>query len=310
MDNLPRADVDVYADAVKRAEMLTGVQKWDAALTEIRRALAAQPDSAHAHYVAGLCHYMLSQYPQAKSEAKESIKYDPELPHAYWLLAVTCERQERYGEGLHAINQAIELDSTDSDNHGARALILFNSGKIELALESAEHALRLNPENIESKQIRTLALSSLGRHTEAEQEALESLRLGADESISWYQRAVQLFAQGKIDEARAASLEALRIDPEHEEAQTMLMQTIGARNAFFGLFWRWTIFMYRFPPQTRWIIIGAIYVFIRILKSSAKQIPSLQPFAITILLLYIIFCIYTWAARPLFRLAVRRGWFK
>lgn len=305
-----RQSHDAYADAIERAQTLVDAAKWDAALKEARAALASEPDSSDAHRIVGLCHYMLSNYKEAYSAAKLTLQYDPEEPWGYWLLAVTCERQNRYKEALHAIDKAIELDTEEGAFHSARALILLNSNRPEPALKSAEEALRLDPDDTEAKQVRTLALSNLGRHSEAGQEALDNLRIASDEFTAWYARAQQLFLQGSIDEARKAILEALRLNPEDEDAQSLLMRILGARHSFFGLFWRWTIFLHKFPPQARTAMIIGIIIVMRVFRAVANSTPMLRPVLVPIIALWVLFCIYTWVSQPLFKLAVRKGWIR
>ncbi len=300
----------VFDSAIERASALIDVGKWDHALQHIHSALAADPDSEYAHYLAGFCHYSLSNYKDARNEAKNAIALSPDFPYGYWLEAAVAHQQDRYKEGLKAIATALELDSEEPPFHATRAALLLGSGQAEQALGAAEEALRLDPDDDYAQSIRTLALPQLGRHTEADQQALESLRQSSGSSPAWHQRGVQLFAEGKVEEARQAELEALRLDPENEQAQEALMKTVAAKHPFFSLFWRWTIFLYRFPQRTRYFILFGLLVGVRILRMLARSSPALRPVVIAVLAAYVTFCIYTWVAQPLFRLAVRKGWIR
>ena len=295
---------------MSRARALIDVDNMDAALAELREALTHDPESVYAHYLASVCLGRLGRNAVAKFEAKEAIRLDPDFPYAYWALANVALDEEKYGEGLRAIDTALSMCPTEALFLATKSVLLFDSDKPKQALEFAENALEFDPEDETARHVRALALVRLGRQNQAEAEVLENLRENADSSVVWHQRGIQLFAQGRLDEARTAFLESLRIDPENTSAQTGLMKTISAQKGFFSMFWRWTIFLYRFSPSTRYCIIFGLYFVVKVIRIIARRNPFYRPVLLPIIGLWALFCIYTWISQPLLRLAIRKGWIK
>ena len=88
------------------------------------------------------------------------------------------------------------------------------------------------------------------------------------------------------------------------------MKIVAARHPFFALFWRWSLFLYRFPKHFRYAIIFGIVIVIELLECVAGRYPSLQPVVSPLWAVWMLFCVYTWVSRLLFKLAVRRRWIK
>ncbi|MHB0935601.1 MAG: tetratricopeptide repeat protein [Armatimonadota bacterium] len=296
--------------AVARARALVEVEKWERALTELRQALALDPNGIEAHYLSGLCYLKLGQHEKARAAARQTVGLYPAFAPGFALLAQIDFDQDRYRNGLKQIDKALEIDPDDADYLALKAALLLNSHKTEKALQHAVEALCLDPENTFANHVRALALTNLGRHAEAEMITRTALSRDPDSAVAWYQRGVQLLGQGRVDEAKAAYLEALRIDPELTEAQDGLMKIVALRHPFFALFWRWTIYMHRFPQGMRWLIIGGMWLLMQLLKIIARGMPQFAPIILPFMVLYVLFCIYTWVAGPLFLLAVRKGWIR
>ena len=295
---------------VDRAKALIEVEKWERAQDELQQALALEPDDLETHYLSGWCALKLGQHDKARESARRALGIFPAFAPGFALLAQTDFDQDRHRDGLRQIDKALELDPDDADYLALKAALLLNSKQTEKALQHALEALRLEPENTFANHVRAIALTNLGRHAEAEMVTRTALSHDPDSAIAWYQRGVQQLQQGRVQDAKAAYLEALRIDPEMAEAQDGLMKIIALRHPFFALFWRWTLFLHRFPPGMRWLVIGGLWLVMQVLRVAVRHNPGLAPVIVPVAIVYALFCIYTWVAGPLFRLAVNKGWIR
>jgi tetratricopeptide (TPR) repeat protein len=308
--NPPPWSVGPMVGVMERVQALIDLKKWDQALEALNEALAREPDSAHLHFLLGLCHYHRSHYEPARKAAKQAIALAPQFDEAFWLLASVALQQDRHREGLQAIETALELDSENPLYLATRGALLLNNQRPREAMKAAEAALAIDPHHDMASHVRALALTELGRHPEANELAIASLARDPESATAWYLRGLQLTNQGKVDEAKAALLESLRLDPENAEAQDALLRVMGTKHPFFALFWRWSFFLYRFPPGARWGIILGLWALVQVTRGLARAFPVIMPFVAPLLITYALFCIYTWVAMPLFKLAIKWRWIR
>lgn len=285
-----------YSVSINRAQTLIDVQKYDNALQEVRTALTASPDSGYAHYLASHCCYHLGNYRESRTEAKQSISLNPFFASAYEMMALIALRENRFPDGLKDIDKALELDSENAHFLRTRSVLLLNSSRHKEALQTAEESLRIDPNNSHGQHLRGIALSNLGKHAQSGAQANDLLRKSPNNALAWYNQGVHLMYTGKLDEAQMALRESLRIDPESEHAQNALMQVVSTKHLFFGLLWRWTLFLHKFPTSVRLLIIVGIIM-----------ITHVSP---TLRSLWMLFCLYMIVSRPLFYKAVQKGWIK
>jgi tetratricopeptide (TPR) repeat protein len=296
--------------AMERVRALIEIQQWGRALHDLHGLLAQQPEEPLLHYFAGLCHYHLSRYNEARTALKRAIQFNPTFDPAYWMLAMVALQQDRYYEGLQAIDTALELDSEDSDYLATRAALLLCLERPREALTSTDAALAIDPEHEYARQVRAGALIEMGRCSEAEEQAITLLASDPNSAVAWYLHGIQMRNRGKLGEAKSAFLESLRIDPENMEVQDALLQVLAAKHPFFALFWRWSFFLSRFSSGARWGIILGLWALMQVLKVAARAVPQLMPFFFPLAIAYVLFCIYTWVAMPLFKLAIKRRWIR
>lgn len=301
---------EAVAQALARARMLMQVDKDAHALLEIRGVLARDAECLDAQFLAGLCLVHLAQYQEAGEAARAVIRLNPLFAPGYWLKAQVALHQSKYRDGLSAIATALELDPDEPDFHALHAALLLDSHKPAAALQATDAALAEDPEHVQARHIRALALVALGRRSEADAETLDNLRRDADDANNWFIRGTQQWTAGDADAAKASCLEALRIDPEHEGAQEGLARALAVRHPFFALLYRWTIFMYRLPQRTRYVVIFGMWFLMQVVKNLSKLSPALTPVIAVVTVIYLLFCIYTWVAPWLFTTAIRRGWIR
>ncbi|HOF88750.1 MAG TPA: tetratricopeptide repeat protein [Armatimonadota bacterium] len=301
---------DALDVVMEQAQALMALKRWDRALLVLQEGLALRPNDAPLHVMTGLCHYHLSQYGPARRSAEEAIAQEPSFDQAYWLLASVALQQDRYREGLQAIETALELDSEYAPYLATRGALLLNMQRPREALKAAEAALAIDPYDETAVNVRTLALAEMGRHPEAEEQAQEALARDPNSAIAWYMRGLQLSRQGRLDEAKEALLASLRLDPENAEAQDLLLKVLGTKHPVFSLFWRWSFFLSRFPNGVRWGIILGLWALMQVMRGIGRANPAIMPLITPVFIAYALFCVYTWVAFPLFRLAIKWRWIR
>lgn len=299
-----------YDAAIRKAQVLIGVAKWDSAQVHLRKALMEDPESALAHYYVSFCYFKKKQYGKAEKEAKLALSLSPDYAAAYGLLGWIALMQNKYSDALKATESAIRLNPTEASYYVIKATVHIDSYNIKQALEAAEDALRLDPINEAAGSIRTLALTALNRRAEADEQANAVMSTSPGSSLAWYQKGLQLFSCGKLDEARDAVLESLRLEPEDQETQSLLIKIMSARKGFLSKFWRFYLWWWSMPRFARVIILITVIALLFVQNSIIHRYPATTPFLSPMPFVYMGFFILARNSIYIFNFVIRKGWIK
>ncbi len=107
-----------------------------------------------------------------------------------------------------------------------QAVAALQSGKHSQALELLDQAVQLAPESAEVYGLRGIAFAQLGR-AEAATESLRKATMLEPSAKSFYNLAVHLLNAGEKIEALESVQEALKLDPNHAEAQQLMIKLAG-----------------------------------------------------------------------------------
>lgn len=122
--------------------------KYDSALEDLNRALAAKPDYMTAVEWRGKTHFQLGRYDNALQDADKLIAGRPRNADAFVDRNRALQGLERYNEALDALNTAIELDPRDPELYNTRGTLYFNKlQNYQSARSDFERALDLRPNN-------------------------------------------------------------------------------------------------------------------------------------------------------------------
>jgi tetratricopeptide (TPR) repeat protein len=105
--------------------------RHDEAMTLLKRAIEASPDSAAAHYLLGAEHAQIGLYDRAIAEMAESVRLDPGIPAAHFQLGLLHLTAGRVREA-EAAWQPLERLAVDNP------LRLFKSALLHLVHEERE----------------------------------------------------------------------------------------------------------------------------------------------------------------------------
>jgi len=175
--------VDEAADAMRRATEVSP-EDWAAhfgrgtvlraqkrpadARVEFERALALDPQSAHALSSLIACEITLERFQSAEDLARRAIELHPELPGAFADFGMALCSQERYDEAISAFEHAETLEAPGrnmADDCVNFAVCLLRAGRTGQALSMIERRIRDYPSTSLHAQY-ALALLIAGRFRE------------------------------------------------------------------------------------------------------------------------------------------------
>lgn len=291
--------------SIERGILLFQQQRFDMAETELRQALAADPDDAYAHSLLALCLMERKQLEDASCEARQAIHLAPDNSFAHYALAKVLYEDDLYDAAQTAIDEAIRLDPQDADYRFLLGAIHFDLRRFEDALRAADEGLAADPEHEGCTNLRVMALVKRGRTREAVDVTESALARNPESSATHANRGWTLLEQSKAEEALGHFRESLRLEPDNEWARSGIVEALKARNAIYAVMLRYFLWMSKLSTRAQWGVILGGYFANRFLTAAAENDQALAPWLLPLRVLYVIFVVLTWTAVPLFNLLLR-----
>lgn len=290
---------------LERALLLFQQSRYDMAETELRQALAQDPDDPYAHALLGLCLSHREAYQEATQETQMAIHKSPDFPFAHYAHAHVLYDRNRFSEALPAVNEAIRLNPESSDQYALLSNIHLQESRWREALQAAEQGLQFDPAHVGCTNLRAIAMVKLGQRAEAGRTINTALSRNPENSLTHANQGWQLLHEGDPKKAAEHFREALRLDPTNEWARQGIVEALKARNFIYAFMLRYFLWMAKFSRGKQWGILLAGYFGNRLLAAIAEENPTLAPWILPLRILYICFALMTWLAYPFFNLLLR-----
>lgn len=290
---------------IERALFLLQGSRYDLAEEELRRALAQDPENAHAH---ALLAYSLAQqdkHEEAQRSARQAIELAPDNPYCHYIMGWVKVQTDDLQTARRAVEEALRLDPENSDYHGLRALIYLRAQRWEEALRAANDGLKFDPGHQECLNHRATALIQLNRPEEAHQTIGEALRENPENEQTHANLGWAFLHESRPEKALEHFSEALRLDPNYEYARHGLVEALKARYVLYRWLLRFFLWMSTLSPRARGGLIIGAYLLVRVLRAVAQQNPGVAPFILPIIVFYAVFVLLTWVIDPMFNLLLQ-----
>ena len=204
-------DARMYIVPFLLAEAALGVQKWDEAATEFRKALALNPNFDQA--MTGLARALMygENLEEARTWANKALELNPQNYRAWYELgyidakkgdpktaiadyqkAITIQpdfaplrrdlgmiyfQEQNFAEAAKQLGKAIELGVDESRLHNFLGISYSRTGQLQKAVASYQRALKLEPNRAEIHLNLAYAYQRLNQGAEAQKEYAEACRL-------------------------------------------------------------------------------------------------------------------------------------
>lgn len=133
----------------------------------------------------------------------------------------------------------------------------------------------------------------------------ETLARGPENALSHTVQGWNYLESNRPREALESFRTALRLDPDLDYAKRGMVEALKARNWLYRILLQYFLWMGRLSGRAQWGVVLGLYFGSRLLLAAAKSYPALEPFVLPIIVLYVIFCVLTWIAQPMFNLILR-----
>jgi Flp pilus assembly protein TadD len=208
---------------INRAHMLLfNFHRPELAEKELRRALAANPNDAHAHALLAYALGRQRRFVEAQSEARQAIHLAPEDPFTHRVRAWLKGLWGHTAEVDRAYREVLRLDPHNAFAHEALAHNFFIQDRLTEALDMADRGLAHDPQHVGCLNRRAQALAKLGRLEQAQEAIDTALRIDPADAESHA-------THGWIESLRRRTLHALQscrmaleLNPEDAETRAHL----------------------------------------------------------------------------------------
>ena len=288
-----------------RAFLLYEQSRYDLALTETRRVLAADPDDATAHALLALCLMNQQNWSDAVREAGDAVRLGPANPYAFYAAGYVMLAAERLDQARAAADAAVRLDPADPNFHALVADVHMARRDWPAALAAAEQGLAFDPEHVQANNVRAMALVNLGRRAEAGATIGRALARDPEDAFTHANQGWALLHDRKPKEAMEHFREALRLDPTLDWARAGIVEALKAHNVVYQWMLAYFLFMSRLSARAQWALMLGGYFGSQLLRQLGEAHPAIAPYTTPVLFTYIGFVVLTWLSYPFFNLLLR-----
>lgn len=290
---------------LSKIEILIQQKKFSAAETALQDILSADPNNTH--YIALLAEVSLQQdkFDVAGALISNAIGLEPDSPYLFYIKSRIAIQQDKLEEAEQDIEMSIKLDPYDADYHAVLANIKLIRKQYNEALDIADRALEIDAENIVALNTRSTALIKLNRKEESYATIEGALREDPNNAFTHANYGWGLLEKGDHIKALEHFRESLRNDPHHGYAQAGMLEAIKATNPVYRVFLRYGFWLGNLTAKYQWGVIIGFYLVSRILKTTAKNNPNLQPYLTPLIVVLALIAFSTWVINPISNLFLR-----
>ena len=159
----------------------------------------------------------------------------PHNASAHYRLALHCLGQKMHKKGMVSIERALNLDPSMLKAHQVRGELLAMTGDAEAAVKDWQLVLDSNPRDVPARNCMAIALRRLGRTNEAVELWQECLAIDEDDATAHYHLGQTYLLLGDTAKAERHIRRCRKSDPSLVTVKKGLFPASGAKDVVEGL---------------------------------------------------------------------------
>ncbi|SMG15379.1 TPR repeat-containing protein [Marivirga sericea] len=136
----------------QRGKAYFKIKDYQAAQSDLSKAIKLKPDSAELYAERGLIYYMAKKQDAAMSDFNIAVEMEPENPFRYASRAFIKDHLNDLQGAKNDYQKALELDPEDAISHNNLGLVLGKMGNHKIAEKHYKDAEKLDPKNFGMKK--------------------------------------------------------------------------------------------------------------------------------------------------------------
>jgi tetratricopeptide (TPR) repeat protein len=212
IEHIDTPAIDFYKQFDVAEELVKNSQYADA-LPEWAKALAMDPNDAHALNNYGQTLARAGETDKAIAELRKALAVRPEYPEAENNLGFVLAAAGRPDDAVEHYRRAIDLKPAYAEAHANLGRTLTDQGRLPEAIDQFQQALAINPDYAAAHNYLGFALASENHLDEAGAEYRRAINADAKYADAYNNLGVVLMHQQRIDEAIETFNKAIALDP-------------------------------------------------------------------------------------------------
>jgi tetratricopeptide (TPR) repeat protein len=295
----------MIANTSDRARLLMEQRRYREAEKELQKSLTIDPNNSDTLALLSICKSEDKKFEEAEKLIQTAISIDPSNPFLIYVFSKLLYDQDKLSDAEKNIREAILLNPFSADFFGLLSAIYLQRKEWERGLEYANKGLEISPDHLSCLNLRSTALIKLDRKEDSYNTIHEALHYDPQNAFTHANLGWGLLEKGDHKKSLDHFKKALQIDPQLEFAKAGLVEALKARYFIYRIFLKYAFWIGNLKGKAQYGILIGFYIGSRILRGIAASNPSLEPFIMPIIFLYILFAVTTWIIGPLTNLFLR-----
>jgi len=208
-----------------RADVLLGLEQFEAAIRDAQAVLDMEPDHWHSFEQMIDAAVAMERPQDAEAHARELVRLAPTEPGALFAASEVHRSQGRLGQALELVDKALDIDADDQRARHLRGLVLFDSADYRRASEELRRVASHHPNSVSVHCRLSDSLLFSGEWEEAVAVAEHLIEIDPEHSHARYVRGEALIQLDRAADAIAAFDELLPT----RDCRTLLLAAASAR---------------------------------------------------------------------------------
>jgi len=279
---------------LEQAKLLLEQGRPKDAEIKIKQFLQQEPSNDYALSLLSRCLYDKKDFTEGIAVIQQAIRIDPEESFYYYLHAFGHYQQNNSFLAIDNLNRAIQLNPYHAEYYGLLSFVLLGDKKFKEALEKANEGLAIEAENLTCLNARSMALNKLKKTDEAIATMQNALAQDPDSEFTHTTIGWNLLERGKHNEAAGHFREALRINPNMQNAQSGLKESLKSKVPPYKWLLQYSFWVNNQGKRLKTAMPIIMYVLFRILIAIFSRNSATAGLVWIVAGIYLLFVIGSW----------------
>lgn len=194
------------------------------AIIYLSRAINIYPDYKDAYNNLGLTYKIKGDYKNAVAVFKACIERDPNYSKAFYNLATSLAADQQYEQAMIYMDRFVSMRPNYSNAYFLLGQYAGNLQRFEDAANYMQQVISIDPSSVDAHNFLGMALGNLGKHAEAEISFGNALQYAPNNTTILLNLVYCYHHLGKSQQKVQTLNRILQIDPNHQQARSLLQQ--------------------------------------------------------------------------------------
>ena len=228
------APVTDYYRIVDTAEDLLSKRQYDAAIVQLRKAVAMHPEEAVVQNSLGVALARTGNPQEAIQHFRKLLELSPDFPDAHANLGAALLGMGRVDDAIAELEKALALSPEYAEAHSNLGTALAQKDRLDQAIVHLRKAVEYAPGDATARRKLALALYMNGNVNEALPHAEQAVKDSGGEDLTLLSLLARVYAQmGRIPDAVRIARQALSLATQHNDREMIeefqsLLTSFGA----------------------------------------------------------------------------------